>query len=63
MLVLHGENDQYGSIDQAKAIASKASGIARLQVVENCAHVPHFEAQSVVLGFMSDFITQVTELG
>jgi pimeloyl-ACP methyl ester carboxylesterase len=63
MLVLHGENDQYGSIDQAKAIASKASGIARLQVVENCAHVPHFEAQSVVLGFMSDFITQVTEGG
>lgn len=61
VLVLHGENDQYGSLDQARAIASKTSGVARLQVVENCAHIPHFEAQTVVLGFMSNFITQVSE--
>ncbi len=61
VLVLHGESDQYGSIDQARAIASKTSGFSRLQVVENCAHIPHFEAQAVVLKFMSDFITQVTE--
>lgn len=58
VLVLHGESDQYGSIDQAKVIASKTSGNAQLQIVENSAHIPHFEAQSVVLGFMSDFIVQ-----
>ena len=63
ILVLHGESDQYGSIDQARAIASKTSGIARLEVVENCAHIPHFEAQSVILGFMSDFITQIDQKG
>lgn len=63
VLVLHGESDQYGSVDQARVIASKTSGSAQLQVVENCAHIPHFEAQSVVLEFMSDFIVQVTEKG
>jgi len=61
MLVLHGEHDQYGLIDQVKSIASKSSGYTRLEIVKNCTHVPHLEAQSVVLRLMTDFIAQKTQ--
>lgn len=61
VLVLHGDRDQYGSTDQARSVASKTSGLVRLEIIKDCAHIPHFEAQSVVLDFMSDFIAQVTE--
>ncbi len=63
MLVLHGEGDQYGLIDQVKAIAAKSSGHTRLEIVKNCAHVPHLEAQPVVLSLMADFIAQVIQGG
>jgi pimeloyl-ACP methyl ester carboxylesterase len=60
-LVIHGDNDQYGSTDQVKSIACKTSGHVQVEIVKNCAHVPHVEAQSVVLRLMSDFIAQVTQ--
>ena len=59
LLVIQGANDQYGTRDQAETIASKTSGLAQLEIVENCAHIPHVEAQPVVLGLMSDFITEL----
>lgn len=61
LLVIQGSNDQYGSIDQANTIASKSASCAHLEIVENCEHVPHIEAQPVVLKLMSDFITSVTQ--
>ncbi len=60
MLVLQGESDQYGLLDQVKMIASKSSGYARLEIVKNCAHVPHLEAQSNVLELMAEFIAEVS---
>ncbi|MGB3210696.1 MAG: alpha/beta hydrolase [Desulforhopalus sp.] len=61
LLVIQGDNDQYGRTDQAIAIASKTSGDVHLEIVENCAHVPHMEAQPVVLRLMSDFIVRLTQ--
>lgn len=61
MLVIQGANDQYGSTDQVKSIASKTSGYVHSEIIENCAHVPHLEARPVVLGLMSDFIAQVSQ--
>jgi pimeloyl-ACP methyl ester carboxylesterase len=59
VLVIHGDNDQYGSTDQVKSIACHASGHVQVEIVNNCAHAPHVEAQPVVLRLMSDFIAQV----
>ena len=56
MLVIQGGNDQYGSTEQVKSIASKTSGYAHMEIVENCSHVPHLEAQPVVVELMSKFI-------
>ncbi len=59
LLVIQGANDQYGTIDQVKTIAAKVSGDVQQEIIENCAHVPHAEAQEVVLELMSDFIARL----
>jgi len=60
MLVIHGNNDQYGLIDQAECIALHSADPAQLQIIADCAHAPHAEAQPVVEKLMTDFIVQVT---
>lgn len=59
LLVIQGSDDQYASPDHAAGIASKTSGYARVAIVANCAHVPHIEAQAVILQLMADFIAQI----
>ena len=61
LLVIQGENDQYASAAQAKYLASSTSGEVKLEIIKNCAHVPHHEAQPVVLNLMSDFIAQLCQ--
>lgn len=61
MLIIQGGNDQYGSSEQVTSIVSKTSGHARGEILKNCAHVPHLEAQAVVLAIMSDFIAKINK--
>lgn len=56
LLVIQGKNDHYGSRDQAMTISSKSSGPAQMEIVDNCDHIPHHEAQPEVLTLMSEFI-------
>jgi len=58
LLVIQGENDQYASTTQASRIASLCSGATQLEILTDSAHVPHFEAQSIVLPLMLHFIGQ-----
>ncbi|GAB6145848.1 alpha/beta fold hydrolase [Desulfocicer niacini] len=60
LLALQGMNDQYGSADQVKSIVSKTSGFAQSEMIENCGHAPHIEAQASVLKVMSNFIAKIT---
>ena len=57
VLALQGSNDQYGSLDQIRAITSGASH-ARSAIITGCAHIPHLEAQSTVVELMAGFITE-----
>ncbi len=59
LLVIQGADDHYGTLAQVKAIAAQSSGDARQEIVENCGHAPHLEAQSVVLALMADFVAQI----
>lgn len=59
LLVIQGADDQYGSIDQVNSIVSKSTGFALSEIVENCGHVPHLEARSVIIKLMSDFIIKI----
>ena len=61
MLVIQGVDDQYGSTEQVKSIASKTSGYVHMEFLENCSHVPHLEAQPVVVELMSNFIVQLCQ--
>ncbi len=60
LLVIQGADDQYASPDHAACIASKTSGYAHMEIVDTCAHVPHIEAQAVVLQLMADFIARIS---
>ena len=60
VLVLHGEDDEYGSIQHAKRIASLTSGPAIMKVLPNCGHVPHRENRRIVLEAIRGFIEQQT---
>ncbi|WDE08254.1 alpha/beta hydrolase [Thalassomonas viridans] len=60
LLVLQGQEDQYGSAAQVDAIVRLSSGPAEGQMLENCQHTPHLEAQEVVLSLMADFINNLS---
>ncbi|MCO4782314.1 MAG: alpha/beta hydrolase [Candidatus Cloacimonetes bacterium] len=48
-LVIHGENDEYGSIAFAEFISSKSTGSSTQIIIQNCGHVPHKEYPQKVL--------------
>ena len=58
LLVIQGTDDQYASANHASRIAAQTGGSARVEMVKGCAHVPHREAQAVVLQLMVEFISQ-----
>ncbi len=59
LLVIQGEDDQYGSVAQVNSIVCKSSGSAQFELIENCGHAPHLEAQPIVLKLMSKFVDQI----
>ncbi|WDE14520.1 alpha/beta hydrolase [Thalassomonas haliotis] len=60
LLVLQGQEDQYGSSAQVDAIVQQSSGPAEARMLEDCRHTPHLEAQELVLHQMADFIKRLT---
>jgi len=59
LLVLQGENDEYGTLAQVEAIAAAVSGPVRTVVLPGLGHFPHREDPDRVLtetqSFVSDF--------
>ena len=56
VLVLQGEDDQYGTPAQAEGIASQVAGSGSARLIPGCGHVPHFQAKDIVLKEMTEFI-------
>lgn len=48
-LVVHGDQDEYGSLRHPERIAAGVAGPATLRVVRGCGHVPHRERGGEVL--------------
>lgn len=55
-LVLHGENDEFGSDRQPRRIASAISGAVQLEILPGCRHVPHRETEAVIVDLISRFL-------
>jgi len=56
VLAIQGEEDEYATPDQVRAILQGVSGPAEGLLLPGCAHVPHFQAREQVLARMAQFI-------
>jgi pimeloyl-ACP methyl ester carboxylesterase len=56
LLVIQGEDDEYGTREQVDRIVERSSGQATPFLVSGCGHVPHLEAQDRVLDAAGEFI-------
>ena len=59
VLVMQGEDDEYGTPAQVAAIASQVSGPARAVLLPGAAHTPHKEAPEATLRLAAEFIRRL----
>jgi pimeloyl-ACP methyl ester carboxylesterase len=56
VLAIHGENDEYGSIDNPKRIIQLAPKGGDCLILEQCGHIPHREMPDTVLEAIDKFL-------
>jgi len=56
VLVIHGDNDQYGSIAFPIYIAENTAGVAQTVLLKDCGHMPHKEQPEAVLSAVKGFL-------
>lgn len=59
VLVIQGEQDEYGSLEQVQGIIRQVSGQACQLLVPETGHTPHKDAKDVVLAHSISFINQL----
>ena len=55
-LIVHGEQDEFGTTEHAQRIARLSPGPSRLHLLASCGHVPHREAADEVLATVSHWL-------
>ena len=58
-LLIQGEDDQYGTVAQVKAIARQVSGPVETLILPNCAHSPHVDQQQATVGSIARFVARL----
>jgi len=61
VLVVQGEDDQYGTLEQVEAVVNQVSGTAESLIVPGCGHAPHAERPDEVLGAAAGFIKKALD--
>jgi pimeloyl-ACP methyl ester carboxylesterase len=61
LLAIQGENDEYGTPAQVKAITDKSGGRVKVAMLDRCAHTPHRDRPDTVLEEMARFILSVCQ--
>lgn len=56
LLLIQGEDDEYGTRAQIEGIAGQASGPVHVKLIPDCGHTPHFQAKDTALSEMTRFI-------
>lgn len=56
VLVIHGDNDEYGSIAFPEFIAGRVSGTSEMLVLKDCGHMPHVEKTGEVVTAVRKFL-------
>ena len=60
VLVLQGEDDEYGTRAQVDAIAAQVTGPVAVELLPQCGHSPHRDQRDVVLDRMAGFLSRLT---
>jgi pimeloyl-ACP methyl ester carboxylesterase len=58
VLIIHGDQDEYGSIRFPQTICDHVSGFAEMHLLSACGHVPHRERPEIVIDLVAKFVTQ-----
>ena len=61
LLAIHGELDEYGSLEFPRRITSRVNGTAEMAILNECGHVPHRERKEEVLRLTSSFLERLTK--
>ena len=56
ILAIHGDQDEYGSVEHARRIADLTQGPSRVVILEHCGHVPHREQPGRVIDEVASFL-------
>jgi len=59
VLVIQGENDEYGSVQQVESIYTQVKGHSEKQLIAGAGHTPHKEAKEETIRLVSDFIRKL----
>jgi pimeloyl-ACP methyl ester carboxylesterase len=59
LLVIQGENDEYGTAAQVETIARRAGAGAEVLMLPDCGHSPHREQRAPTFQAMADFISRI----
>ncbi|MCY6411475.1 alpha/beta hydrolase [Acinetobacter sp. VNH17] len=54
ILILHGDHDEYGTLEQPKRLAQYTD--AQIHIIQNCGHVPHRENPQQIIEIVRDFV-------
>jgi len=50
ILIIQGDNDEYGTIKQVESIYQQTSSVIKKQlIIQNCGHIPHLSNQKIVI--------------
>ncbi|HEY3172957.1 MAG TPA: alpha/beta hydrolase [Thermoanaerobaculia bacterium] len=63
VLVVQGEDDEYGTVRQVDAVVRQVSGPAESLALVGCGHSPHTDRPDEVLEAASRFVRQMLDLG
>ena len=60
VLLIQGEQDEYGTVRQLDAIERQIAASADRLVLANCGHAPHRDQREAVLDAVEQFVTRLT---
>lgn len=63
VLVIQGENDEYGTLRQIDAIEAGCGGRVERLLLPACGHAPHRERETPTLAAMTSFVSRVLAAG
>lgn len=58
VLAIHGDGDEYGSVEFPRRIAGRVRGPAELAILTHCGHIPHRERRAEVLRLCASFLAR-----